>query len=170
MEMNTTKAMIEIDGSQGEGGGQILRSSLALAAVTGRAIRLTKIRAGRKKSGLMRQHLTAVNAAARVCNAKVEGAVIGAMSIKFEPQQICGGHYRFQVGTAGSATLIAQTVLPALILANKPSTLVLEGGTHNPWAPPFDFMQRAYLPQLAKFGPKVSAEIETSGLLISINY
>jgi RNA 3'-terminal phosphate cyclase (ATP) len=111
----------------------------------------------------MRQHLTAVNAAARVCNADVDGAEIGATSIKFEPHEICGGNFEFKVGTAGSAPLIAQTVLPALMLTEASSTVVLEGGTHNPWAPPFDFLQRAFLPQLAKFGPRVSCEIESYG-------
>ena len=155
--------MIEIDGSQGEGGGQIIRSSLALSAVTGQPVRFENIRAKRSKPGLMRQHLTAVKAAAEVCNAKVDGAEIGASSLTFEPSEIRAGKYHFQVGTAGSATLIAQTVLPALMLADGPSSLTVEGGTHNPWAPPFDFLQRAFLSQLAKLGPQVEAKIETMG-------
>ena len=130
--------MIEIDGSQGEGGGQIIRSSLALAAVTGQAIRICKIRAGRKKPGLKSQHVTCVNAAAEICDGEAEGAELNAHTFTFSPGQISGGAFRFQVGTAGSTSLVAQTVLPALMLADKPSTVVLEGGTHNPWAPPFE--------------------------------
>ncbi|MFK8110778.1 MAG: RNA 3'-terminal phosphate cyclase [Rubripirellula sp.] len=158
-----TKHMLEIDGSQGEGGGQIIRSSLALSAVTGKPIRLTNIRAGRKKPGLLRQHLTAAQAAAKVSNGKLEGAELGSREITFAPQQIRGGAFTFRIGSAGSATLVAQTVLPALMLAEEPSVLHLEGGTHNAWAPPFDFLQRSFLPQLAKAGPKVKAEIERYG-------
>ena len=155
--------MIEIDGSQGEGGGQIIRSSLALSAVTSQPIRLINIRARRKKQGLKRQHLTAVQAAAEVCGAHVEGARLGASSLTFEPQEIVPGDYHFRVGTAGSTSLVAQTILPALMIADGPSTLTIEGGTHNPWAPPFDFLQRTFLPQLAKFGPKVTAALESYG-------
>jgi len=155
--------MIEIDGSQGEGGGQIIRSSLALSAVTGQPVQFDNIRAKRSKPGLMRQHLTAVKAAAKVCDAKVEGAEIGASSITFEPNAIRSGEYRFQVGTAGSTSLIAQTILPALMLADGPSTVTLEGGTHNPWAPPFDFLERVFLSQLSKFGPQVDCELDSMG-------
>ena len=154
---------IEIDGSHGEGGGQIIRSSLALSTVTGQPIHLTNIRAGRKKPGLLRQHLTADQAAAEVCGAKVEGAELGSQTVTFEPSQIRGGDFHFRVGTAGSTSLVAQTILPALMLAEEPSTLILEGGTHNPWAPPFDFLQRTFLPQLAKAGPQVKAEIDSYG-------
>lgn len=155
--------MIEIDGSLGEGGGQIIRSSLALAAVTGQSMRLRKIRAGRKKSGLLRQHLTAVKAAAAVCDAHTEGAEIGAAELTFVPSAIRGGDFRFQVGTAGSTSLVAQTILPALMLADGPSTITLEGGTHNPWAPPFDFLRRTYLPLVEKMGPRVSSELHSHG-------
>ena len=155
--------MIEIDGSQGEGGGQIIRSSLALSAVTGRAIEVTNIRAGRKKPGLKRQHVTCVNAAAEVCSATVSGAEMNASEFTFDPGPIRGGDFHFQVGTAGSTSLVAQTVLPALMLADEPSTLTLEGGTHNPWAPPFDFLKRTFLPQLAKAGPQVTASLEAYG-------
>ncbi|HWX43589.1 MAG TPA: RNA 3'-terminal phosphate cyclase, partial [Blastocatellia bacterium] len=138
--------MIAIDGSFGEGGGQILRTSLALSLVTGKPIRIVKIRAGRKQPGLLRQHLTAVNAAARVGCAEVTGDVIGSTELTFAPQTINPGQYSFAVGTAGSATLVLQTVLPALLLAGGPSTLTLEGGTHNPFAPPFDFLAKGFLP------------------------
>lgn len=155
--------MIEIDGSKGEGGGQIIRSSLALSAVTGKSIHLTNIRAGRKKPGLKRQHVTCVTAAAEVCGATVSGADMNASEFTFEPGAIRGGDFSFQVGTAGSTSLVAQTVLPALMLADEPSTLTLVGGTHNPWAPPFDFLQRAFLPQLAKAGPQVTATLQAYG-------
>lgn len=155
--------MIEIDGSQGEGGGQIIRSSLALAAVTQQPIKLINIRAGRKKPGLLRQHLTAVRATAEVCDADVRGAELGSREVAFVPRQIEGGDFEFKIGSAGSASLVGQTVLPALMLADAPSTVTLEGGTHNQWAPPFEFLQRTFLPQLAKAGPQVAAEIDAYG-------
>lgn len=155
--------MLCIDGSQGEGGGQILRSSLALAMVTGQGCRVEKIRAGRKKPGLMRQHLTAARAAAEVCGATVECDEIGSAAITFEPGKTAGGEYTFSVGTAGSATLVLQTVLPALLLAERPSTLTLEGGTHNPFAPPFDFLAKTFLPLVSRMGPCVTATLEKPG-------
>ena len=124
--------MIEIDGAQGEGGGQIIRSSLALAAVTGKAFRITNIRAGRKKSGLKRQHVVGVKAAAEICSAQVTGAELESSTITFEPGAIRGGNYTFQISSAGSSTLVAQTVLPALMLAEQPSAITITGGTHNP--------------------------------------
>jgi RNA 3'-terminal phosphate cyclase (ATP) len=123
---------ITIDGSEGEGGGQILRTALALSLVTGRPFRIEGIRAGRKKPGLLRQHMTAVNAATEVSGARVSGADLGSRTLSFEPSQVRGGDYRLAVGTAGSATLVLQTVLPALLFAREPSRLTLEGGTHNP--------------------------------------
>lgn len=155
--------MIEIDGSQGEGGGQILRTSLALSMLTGQPVRLQNIRAGRKKPGLMRQHLTAVMAAAEVSQAQVEGASTGSQQLLFKPGTIRAGDYHFAVGTAGSSTLVFQTILPALMLADRPSTVVLEGGTHNPMAPPFDFLAEAFLPMLARMGPQVSVELDRYG-------
>lgn len=155
--------MITIDGSFGEGGGQILRTSLGLSLVTRKPFRITNIRAGRKEPGLLRQHLTAVNAAARVGCAEVTGAEIGSKELTFSPQTILGGPHSFAVGTAGSATLVLQTVLPALLIANAPSTLTLEGGTHNPYAPPFDFLQRAFLPLINQMGATVTAELERPG-------
>src|SRR5262245_40686878 len=136
--------MITIDGSRGEGGGQILRSSLALSLITKAPVRVEKIRAGRARPGLMRQHLAAVRAAAQVGCAEVMGAEVGAREITFRPGEVVPGDYTFSVGTAGSATLVLQTVLPALLLAKEPSRLTLEGGTHNPHAPPFDFLDRAF--------------------------
>lgn len=155
--------MITIDGSSGEGGGQILRTSLALSLVTGQAFRIQNIRAGRQKPGLLRQHLTAVEAAAMVGDAAVDGAALGSKELVFKPGKVRPGDYRFAVGTAGSATLVLQTVLPALIIGKEPSRLTLEGGTHNPHAPPFDFLDRVFLPLLERMGPQISTKLERAG-------
>jgi RNA 3'-terminal phosphate cyclase (ATP) len=154
---------ILVDGAQGEGGGQILRTCLALALVTGRPFRMERIRARRDKPGLMRQHLTAVRAAAEVSTAEVQGAAIGAAALTFRPGPVRAGEYRFAVGTAGSVTLVLQTVLPALMLASGPSRLVLEGGTHNPFAPPWDFLAKSFLPLLCQMGPQVTTTLERHG-------
>src|SRR5262249_26836235 len=114
--------MITIDGSFGEGGGQILRTSLALSLVTGQPFRIERIRAGRKNPGLLRQHLTAVNAAVEISRAEAEGAAIGSRELSFTPGQVVPGRYHFAIGTAGSATLVLQTVLPALLIAGGRSS------------------------------------------------
>lgn len=155
--------MITIDGSQGEGGGQILRSALALSLVTGKPFCIEKIRAGREKPGLLRQHLTAVKAATDVSNARVEGDSIGSKVLSFVPGEIKAGSYHWAVGTAGSATLVLQTVLPCLLTADGKSDLVLEGGTHNPYAPPFDFLAQAFLPIINRMGAKVTCKLERPG-------
>lgn len=155
--------MVRIDGSKGEGGGQVLRTSLALSLVTGTPFQMVNIRAGRQKPGLLRQHLTAVKAATEVGAAEVTGAELGSRELTFKPRALAPGNYFFSVGTAGSATLVLQTVLPALMVASGPSTLRLEGGTHNPLAPPFDFLQKAYLPLVKRMGPKVEAVLERHG-------
>jgi RNA 3'-terminal phosphate cyclase (ATP) len=152
-----------IDGSFGEGGGQILRTSLGLSLVTRKPFRMVNIRAGRKEPGLLRQHLTAVNAAARIGSAEITGASIGSRELTFSPQTILAGYHAFAVGTAGSATLVLQTVLPALIIADAPSRLTLEGGTHNPYAPPFDFLARVFLPLVDRMGARVTATLERPG-------
>lgn len=154
---------IDIDGSYGEGGGQILRTSLAMSLVTGKPFRIENIRAGRKKPGLMRQHLTAVNAAAEVGQAKLNGNVVGSPELYFAPTGIKPGRYRFAVGTAGSTTLVLQTVLPGLLAADSGSELVLEGGTHNPYAPPFDFLDKTFLPIVNRMGPRITALLERPG-------
>lgn len=155
--------MHKIDGSRGEGGGQILRTSLALSMITGTPIRIDNIRARRSRPGLMRQHLTAVQAAARISHARVEGAAVGSQQIVFTPGAVKPGDYDFAIGTAGSTTLILQTILPALILASGPSRLTFEGGTHNPMAPPFEFLDRAFLPLLRRMGATVEATLERAG-------
>ncbi|RMG11692.1 MAG: RNA 3'-terminal phosphate cyclase [Planctomycetota bacterium] len=149
--------MVVVDGAQGEGGGQVLRTSLALSLVTGRPLRIERIRARRKKPGLRPQHLACVEAARRVGSAEVEGAVLGAQTLEFRPHGVFPDSLRIDVGTAGSTSLVLQTVLPALATAQGPSRLELVGGTHNPLAPSFDFLARTYLPLLARMGPEVEA-------------
>lgn len=155
--------MIELDGSTGEGGGQIVRSALSLAILTGQPFRIRKIRAGRPKPGLQAQHLTAVKAAAEISGAEVDGERLGSRSFVFQPGAVIAGEYVFSIGTAGSAALVLQTVLPPLLTAAGPSRLVLEGGTHNTHAPPFEHLARSLLPLLATCGPRIVAELETYG-------
>jgi len=151
----------------GEGGGQILRTSLALAMVTGQSFELRKIRAGRARPGLMRQHLCAVRAAAEVSGGEVTGDAVGSKDLVFRPGSPRSGAYTFQIGTAGSATLVLQTVLPGLLLAEGTSTVVIEGGTHNPMAPPFDFLDRVFLPLVRRMGPRVEAKIVSYGFYLA---
>ncbi len=160
--------MLTLDGSQGEGGGQILRSSLALSIVTGRAFRLRNIRARRSKPGLMRQHLTAVVAAAKVGGAKLTGAGLGSTDLVFEPGVSARGrpgpgHFEFAIGSAGSATLVLQTVLPPLLMAGGESTVRIQGGTHNMNAPPFDFLAKSFVPILNKMGASVEVTLVRHG-------
>lgn len=151
--------MIELDGAAGEGGGQILRTSLALSMITGQPFRIRNIRANRSKPGLMRQHLVAVQAAQQVSNAAVMGAAVGASELTFIPGPIAAGDYDFAIGTAGSCTLVLQTVLLALLHANQPSTIRISGGTHNAMAPPVQFLQRAWLPLLAQIGAEIGIDL-----------
>lgn len=156
--------MIEIDGSHGEGGGQILRTALALSAVTGKPFRLFNIRARRPKPGLMRQHLTAVKAAAQVCGAHAEGAELQAAELRFTPSAVRGGGaYQFDIGTAGSTLLVAQTVLPILLCADAPSCVTLRGGTHAAAAPVYEFFNEVFLPQLRAMGCDVTSELKRVG-------
>ena len=155
--------MLSIDGSGGEGGGQIFRTSLTLSLVTGTPFRIDRLRAGRAKPGLMRQHLTALEAAAAVGEADVDGAAVGAQEIVFRPKRLRPGNYRFAVGTAGSAGLVLQTILLPLVIARARSSLTLEGGTHNPAAPPFEFLAEAFLPLLRRMGADVDARLERAG-------
>lgn len=162
--------MITIDGSYGEGGGQILRTSLTLAAVTGKPLKMVNIRAGRKKPGLAAQHLTAVLAAAAVCDAHLEGAQLGSQTLTFVPQSsLQARSYSWDVaaarrgGSAGSTSLILQTVLLPLALAEGRSKVTVKGGTHVPWSPPYHFLEKVYLPTLARLGVEARAEIERWG-------
>lgn len=154
---------IEIDGAVGEGGGQVLRTALSLSICTGKAFRITQIRAGRKKPGLQRQHLTAVRAARDISGAQLEGDQIGSTTLSFVPSGIWPGNYHFAIGTAGSTTLVLETVLYPLLLAKGESRLRLTGGTHNIHAPPFDFLAQTFLPFLNKMGPQVTAKLERYG-------
>lgn len=155
--------MITIDGSIGEGGGQVLRTALSLSMITREPLTIYNIRAKRRKPGLMRQHLTAVKAAAEICGAAVEGDCAGSTELEFKPGAIRHGTRLFAIGTAGSATLVLQTVLPALLTADGSSRLTLEGGTHNPLAPPFDFLERAFLPLLGRMGARAAVRLERYG-------
>jgi RNA 3'-terminal phosphate cyclase (ATP) len=155
--------MIRIDGSAGEGGGQMLRSALSLALATGKAFRMENIRAKRERGGLLRQHLTAVLAASEIGSAQVEGATLGSKTLTFTPGSVRSGTYHFAVGTAGSGTLVFQTILPALMTASGYSEVTIEGGTHNMQAPPLDFMQKAFLPVVNRLGPKIEIRLERYG-------
>ncbi|PKO37454.1 MAG: RNA 3'-terminal phosphate cyclase [Betaproteobacteria bacterium HGW-Betaproteobacteria-6] len=154
---------IELDGSRGEGGGQILRTALSLSMITGIPFAIERIRAGRRKPGLLRQHLTAVQAAAAVCGAEVEGAVAGSQRLRFKPGPVRGGDYRHAIGSAGSCTLVLQTVLPALWFADGPSTLRVSGGTHNPAAPPADFLIRSWQPLMQRMGVTLDIQLLRHG-------
>src|SRR5882672_4847886 len=158
--------MISIDGSFGEGGGQILRTALGLSLFTGQPFRIEKIRAGRRNPGLLRQHLTAVKATAKIGQAEVTGVNIGSTQITFTPGRVAPGRYQFAVGTAGSATLVLQTILPALLTSDgqeQQTHLTLEGGTHNPFAPPFDFLAKTFLPLLERMGARIEIRLERYG-------
>jgi RNA 3'-terminal phosphate cyclase (ATP) len=155
--------MIEIDGSEGEGGGQVVRNACALSLVTGEPVRITNVRAKRSKPGLMRQHVTAIEAACAIGSATCEGLEVGSSDLTFRPGQVAAGDYRFSVGTAGSTGLVLQTVLMPLLLADGPSRLVLEGGTHNMLAPPFEFIQRSFLPIVRRMGGQVEARLVRHG-------
>ncbi|MFW2161652.1 RNA 3'-terminal phosphate cyclase [Acinetobacter beijerinckii] len=156
-------ATIQIDGSQGEGGGQILRTALALSMITGQAFELINIRAGRKKPGLMRQHLVCVQASKNISQAYVEGAELHSQRLYFTPQQVQSGKYQFQIGSAGSTTLVLQTLLPALLLQNQASELTISGGTHNPLAPTADFIEQCFLPVLKKLGIEAEFKLNKAG-------
>ncbi|GAB4387821.1 MAG: RNA 3'-terminal phosphate cyclase [Thermodesulfovibrionales bacterium] len=155
--------MIEIDGSLGEGGGQILRTALSLSALTGKAFRIFSIRKARPRPGLMPQHLTAVRAAAQAAGARVDGASQGSEELVFRPGRTSPGRYEFDIGTAGSTGLLFQTLLPPLLFAGGRSGLLLKGGTHVPWSPPFNYLKEVFLPMLGRLGARVEAGIEAYG-------
>mgnify|MGYP005850737011 FL=1 len=159
--------MLVLDGSYGEGGGQIVRTALSLAALTGRAVRLENIRAGRPKPGLRPQHRTAVQALAQITRAQISGVEVGSSALTFSPQGIFPGDYRFDVaaasGSAGAVSLVAQTLLPVLAFAAGPTTLVLAGGTHVPWSPPYHYFAWDFLPALGHMGLAAAAEIQRWG-------
>jgi RNA 3'-terminal phosphate cyclase (ATP) len=155
--------MIEIDGSWGEGGGQILRSALTLAVLTGKAVRIDDIRAGRRKPGLMAQHLQAVRAAAAVSGARVEGARQGSGALVFEAAGVKAGEYRFDIGTAGSVALVLQTVLLPLAAGGGFSRVTVTGGTHVPWSPSYHYLSRIWFPCLRRLGMKAEISMSRAG-------
>ncbi|MET0268603.1 MAG: RNA 3'-terminal phosphate cyclase [Duganella sp.] len=159
----TMMNMIELDGAAGEGGGQILRTALSLSMITGQPFRIANIRAGRPRPGLLRQHLVAVQAAARICGAEVGDIAVGTQTLEFVPGAIRASDYTFAIGTAGSCTLVMQTVLPALLFADGPSRVTVTGGTHNSMAPPAHFLERAYGRVLAAMGAEVDVELRRFG-------
>lgn len=158
-----TDRLLVIDGSAGEGGGQILRTSLALSMATGTPFVLENIRAGRKKPGLMRQHLTSVKAAALVSNAEVDGAVLGSSRIVFRPHAVSAAEHTIDIGSAGSVSLVLQTIALPIALASAPSRITVRGGTHARWAPPFPFLEEAWLPLVRRAGAKIDLELRATG-------
>src|SRR5438094_961403 len=144
--------MIEVDGSYGEGGGQVLRSAVALAAVLSKEIHVFNIRAGRAEPGLRPQHMTGVKAAAQLCSADLQGLELGATEFVFKPGELRAGTFRFDVGTAGSVTLVLQTLMPILAFAPGPVQLEIAGGTDVKWSPPIDYVRLVTLPILKKIG------------------
>ena len=158
--------LITLDGSLGEGGGQILRTAASLSAVTGRPVRVANVRANRKNPGLRPQHRAALLAAARVCGGVVKGDAVGSTDVAFypgDPDAIAGGKFRFDVGTAGSAGLVCQTLLPILLRAKGPSQVTVVGGTHNPMAPPAHFLRHAFQRALQRMGHDVGFDLARPG-------
>lgn len=155
--------LLTLDGRMGEGGGQVLRTALSLSVALERPTRVQNVRAGRAKPGLLRQHLTALRAAAAISGGTVEGAELGSTEVVLRPGPVRAGDYEFGVGSAGSTLLVLQTLLPPLLLAGRSSTIVLEGGTHNPLAPPFEFLRDAFAPQLARAGARLVLELARPG-------
>ncbi|MEB3759156.1 MAG: RNA 3'-terminal phosphate cyclase [Desulfurococcales archaeon] len=152
-----------IDGSMGEGGGQILRISLAISAVTGKPVRIYNIRAKRSKPGLRPQHLIAVKALAEISSAEVKGAEIGSTELVFKPGRIKGGSYRFDIGTAGSVSLVIQAILLPLLFAGEPSNVRLTGGTDVPMAPPIDYMRYVFKSNLRLLGASFDIVLHRRG-------
>ncbi|MGV8176180.1 MAG: RNA 3'-terminal phosphate cyclase [Candidatus Bilamarchaeaceae archaeon] len=156
-------SIIEIDGSFGEGGGQIIRTSLSLSAITGKPVRISRIRANRPNPGLQMQHLTSVKAVRNICRGTVEGAELGSEELVFNPGKIVGGKYDFDIGTAGSTVLVAQTLLPILLFAEKKSEVGITGGTHVMKSPSYDYFEKVFLPALSLFGINASCSMEKPG-------
>jgi RNA 3'-terminal phosphate cyclase (ATP) len=155
--------MLEIDGSYGEGGGQLLRTAVALAAITGAAVTLTNVRARRANPGLAAQHLTAVSAVAALCDAEVGGLALKAQRVVFRPRRLRGGDFRFDIGTAGSITLVLQALLPAMIHGGERVRVSISGGTDVRAAPPVDYFEHVLLPLLGRMGAWVRCELRRRG-------
>ncbi len=155
--------MIEIDGSYGEGGGQILRTSLSLSCLYRKPFRIFNIRKSRKRPGLMPQHLTCVRASQMLSDADVKGDFIGSTELFFCPKTVRGGKLFFDVGTAGSTSLILQTLIPSLIFLENETEIILTGGTHVPFSPSFHYINGVFVPLLKKIGIEVSLNIDSFG-------
>ncbi|MBU0527059.1 RNA 3'-phosphate cyclase [Candidatus Micrarchaeota archaeon] len=155
--------MIEIDGSKGEGGGQIIRSALSLASITGKKVRIYNIRAGRNNPGLRPQHLMACNSVRKICRGTIEGAELGSTELIFSPGKIVGGKYEFNIGTAGSVILVAQTILPILIRAQKKSQIRIIGGTHVMKAPSYDYFEKVFATAIKRFGVQMDCKMIKTG-------
>lgn len=155
--------MVEIDGSQGEGGGQVLRTALALAILTGQEVAIENIRLRRSQPGLAAQHLEAVKAAAAICKGQVEGAALRSLSLRFQPGEVRSGRYQFAIPTAGAATLLLQTVFYPLSAARAASSLTLSGGTHVPWSPTYDYLEACWLPAVEALGFDARLAFELAG-------
>lgn len=156
---------VQVDGSLGEGGGQVLRVSLALSMALGRPFRMVNIRANRPKPGLKRQHLACVQAAQRICGAEVAGDSINSTEICFTPGSVRPGEYCFDIGSGGSCTLVLQALVPVFLTASGPSRLTVTGGTHVPFAPPFEFLRDTLFPWLEKLGPRLGAHMDRPGFM-----
>lgn len=154
---------LRVDGSLGEGGGQMLRTALSLAALLERPVELFNIRAKRKMPGLRPQHLTAVKALAKICGAELHGAHVNSTELFFAPQTIQGGHYRFDIGTAGAVSLVFAAVLPPLLFTTSPSKVMITGGTHVPFSPPFHYIDSIFLPALGQMGGQVAVTLRRWG-------
>ena len=171
MSAYSNKSMLKIDGSTGEGGGQIIRTALSLSMLTGTPIEMVNIRAGRAKPGLMRQHLMCVQASEQISDAAVTGAKLHSTAFRFVPKQIKFADYSFDIGSAGSTSLVLQTILPALLFASHDSihqdntlaTITIKGGTHNPLAPTTDFLNRAFIPAINKLGMQMTIDLVQAG-------
>ena len=155
--------MIEVDGGRGEGGGQLLRMALALSALTDTPVRVARIRAGRPTPGLAAQHVTAINAVAALCEAEVTGVSVGASSIEFRPGKLAAGRFSFDVGTAGSITLVLQALLPVAAAAPGAVRVRLIGGTDVRWSPPIDYFNRVFLTLLRRLGARADVEVLRRG-------
>ncbi len=156
-------SMIKIDGSYGEGGGQILRTAIALSCITGEAVEIYNIRANRPKPGLAMQHLKGIEAAKEITNADVEGLRVGSTRVVFRPRGIRGGDIRIDIGTAGSVTLILQTILLPLLASEKASRVEIRGGTDVKWSPPVDYVKNVTFKALRDMGADVDIEIAVRG-------
>lgn len=155
--------MIEIDGSFGEGGGQIVRTAVSLSAVTAKPVRIKNIRLGRPKPGLASQHAHAIMALADICGAETSGVEPGSPEIAFSPGRILGGCRHVEIGTAGSVTLLMQCLVPALLRADAPSSILIRGGTDVQWAPTIDYFKNVFMPAISAFGARVSLSVLKRG-------